>query len=110
MKRLVSLALSVALLLAIPTSAMSRGGHGGHGSHGHHHHHHHFRGHGGVVALPFWFDDGPLYYYDPLGIYQPDALIYDPQSGAVWLPGHWEWVGARQVWVPGHWVIRRPAS
>ena len=76
MKRLVSLALSV-ILLAIPASAMARGGHG-HGGHGQ----------GGIVALPFalpfGFYDGPLYYYDPLGVYPSDALIYDPQSGMVW--------------------------
>ena len=116
MKRLVSLTLSVALL-AIPTSAMARGGghgHGGHGSHGHHHHghhhHHHFHGHGGVVALPFWSYSGPVYYYDSLGVYLPDAMIYDPQNGMVWVPGHWEWVGAHQVWVPGHWEQLRPNS
>ena len=34
-----------------------------------------------------WFY-GPRHYCDPYA-YPPDALIYDPQSGAVWVPGHW---------------------
>ena len=112
MKPFVSLALSVAVL-AVPTSAVARGGHGhgGHGPHGHHHHehhHHHFHGHGGVLALPYWFY-GPRRYCDPY-TYPPDALIYDPQSGAVWVPGHSACFGAHQVWVPGHWEQLRPNS
>ena len=101
MKRLVSLALSV-ILLAIPASAMARGGHG-HGGHGQ----------GGIVALPFAFPfgfyDGPLYYCDPLGVYPSDALIYDPQSGMVWVPGHWE-LFTDWVWIPGHWERLRTRS
>jgi len=106
MKLLVSLALSVALLAA-PTSALGRSGgqggghgHGGHGFHGHRHHH--FHGRGGGIAFPFWFYDGPLYYYDPLGTYPSDALIYDPQTEAVWVPGHWE-LFTNWVWIPGRW-------
>jgi hypothetical protein len=42
----------------------------------------HFHGLG--VALPFfWFNDGPVYYYDPLAVYPPGAMIYDPQTGMV---------------------------
>ena len=116
MKRLVSLALSV-ILLAIPASVIARGGHGHHGPLGHHHHHrrhhHHFHGQGGIVALPFalpfGFYDGPLYYYDPLGVYPSDALIYDPQSGMVWVPGHWE-LFTDWVWIPGHWERLRTRS
>src|SRR3989442_15587927 len=105
MKRLVARALSVALL-AVPTSAMARGGHGhgGHGSHGHHHHghhHHHFHGHGGGGALAYWFY-GPRHYFDPFA-YPPGPLVYDPQSGAGWVPGHWGCFGGPRVWGSGRW-------
>ncbi len=26
-----------------------------------------------------------------------------PFSGAVWVAGHWDWVGGRSMWVGGHW-------
>jgi hypothetical protein len=112
MKRLGLFALSVALL-AIPMSLAAHGGHGSgghgqgrHGSRGQHHrfHGHLFHGHGGVVAaLPFfWVNDGPVYYYDPLAVYPPGAMIYDPQTGMVWVPAHFARVGDSVVWVPAH--------
>ena len=115
MKRLKVFALSMALL-AIPLSVAARGGHGsgGHGSHGQHHHSHghHFHGHGGVVAaLPFfWLNDGPMYYYDPLAVYPPGAMVYDPQTGMVWVPAHFERAGDSVVWVPAHWEPLRRRS
>jgi hypothetical protein len=27
-----------------------------------------------------------------------------PQSGAVWVNGHWEWNGSQHIWVDGYWV------
>ncbi|MCM8780245.1 MAG: hypothetical protein NC914_03790 [Candidatus Omnitrophica bacterium] len=37
----------------------------------------------------------------------PKAEIYGtpPYVGAIWVPGHWRWHGARRgyVWIPGHW-------
>jgi hypothetical protein len=113
MKRLGLFALSVALL-AIPTSLAAHGGHGsgGHGSHGQHHFHgHHFHGHGGVSVLPFfWLNDGPVYYYDPLAMYPSGAMIYDPQTGMMWTPAHFERVGDSVVWVPAHWEPLRRRS
>src|SRR5437899_7481358 len=114
MKRLELFALSVALL-AIPLSVAAHGAHGagGHGSHGQHHHFngHHFHGHGGVVAaVPFfWHNDGPVYYYDPLAVYPPGAMIYDPSTDMVWVPAHFERAGDSVVWVPAHWdlLLRR---
>ena len=121
MQRLVSVALAVALLV-IPTSGVAHGGgpapgghgQGGHGSRGPHHrfHGHHFHGHGGAVAaLPFfWLNDGPVYYYDPLAVYPPGAMIYDPQTGMVWVPAHFERVGDSVVWVPARWEPLRRRS
>jgi len=116
MKRLGLFALSVALL-AIPMSVAAHGGHGSGGhrsSHGQHHHHfhgHHFHGHGGVAALPFfWLNENPVYYYDPLAVYPPGAMIYDPQTGMVWVPAHFARVGDSVVWVPAHWEPLRRRS
>ena len=31
---------------------------------------------------------------------------YAPYPGAIWVPGHYQYVGFRYVWMPGYW--RRP--
>jgi hypothetical protein len=35
------------------------------------------------------------------------APVYEatpgPRPGWVWIAGHWQWNGRRQVWIRGHW-------
>lgn len=31
-----------------------------------------------------------------------------PRRGQAWVPGHWEYRGARHVWIGGYWVRARP--
>lgn len=40
------------------------------------------------------------------GYYQaPHIQHAPPQVARVWVPGHWEWNGSRQVWVNGYYQV-----
>jgi len=51
-----------------------------------------------------------VYYYDSAPVYPPGAMIYDPQTGMVWVPAHFERVGDSVVWVPARWEPLRRRS
>lgn len=45
----------------------------------------------------------------------PDAVRVQtipasPSPDAVWIDGHWHWVGRRWVWEDGYWCIPKPDS
>ena len=52
----------------------------------------HIDGHAGVEVAPPPSRDEP---------------VPDPRPGYAWIPGYWDWRGARHVWTVGRWMPER---
>jgi len=37
-----------------------------------------------------------------------EVMPAPPYAGAVWMPGYWQWGGARYVWIGGRYTAPRP--